>query len=156
MKDTTEYFVYIIYDSVENKYIYSTTKKEYLDKYIERNSIVEKDKDTENNITYSMQSKIDSGEYKILCKTISFAQVMEPVSNLIELVTSNKAWTMKNPSWPIWLSKNKFGATTQYADEQHISLQPANPLDTMDDSQILKAAQSLPDDDSGGFEKHGA
>jgi hypothetical protein len=153
MKDTAEYSIFIIHDNIEDKDIYSTTKKEYLDKYIAKSNIAERDNATGKNVTYSMQSKIDNGEYNVLYRTTSFAQVMEPVCNLVELVTTNKAWTMKNPSWPIWLSKNKFGATEHYTDEQQIAIKPANPLDDMSDEQILKAAQSLPDDEDTASKK---
>ena len=142
MKDSTQYSIYILYDNIENKDIYSTTKKEYLDKYISTHNVVERDNTTGKNVTYSIQDKLDNGEYKIIYTSTSFAEVMEPACNLIELITTNKAWTMRNPSWPIWLSKNKFGATEQFTDEQRISFQPTNPLDDMSDEQILKAAQS--------------
>jgi hypothetical protein len=163
MKDTTQYSIYILYDNIENKNIYTTTNKEYLDKYIERNSVVEIDsKDNEDKeesnksknkesksiskgSTYSIRDKLDNGEYKIVCTSVSFAEVMGPVCTLIELITTNKAWTMRNPSWPIWLSKNKFGATEQFVDRTEQVVTATNPLDEMDDDQIIKAAQSLPD-----------
>jgi len=170
MKDTTQYTIYIIHDNTENKDIYSTTRKDYLDMYIDKYSVVESNNTYDNSIsneysinqnsdnkkniksiekgnTFSLRDKIESGEYSVVVKTLSFADVFTPVMTLVELITTNKAWTMRNPSWPIWLSKNKFGATLQYADRQEIAVQAANPIDDMDDDQILKVAESLPDDE---------
>lgn len=146
MKDQEQYSIYIIHDSLEDIDIYSTANKKCLDIYISKNNIVEVDKDTGNNITYSIQSKLDSGEYGIINKSVSFADVMEPVNNLVELITTNKAYTMRNPAWAIWCSKNHFGATTDYVDRQEYSIQATNSLDELSDEQVLKAAQSRPDD----------
>lgn len=146
MKDTTQYSIYILYDNIERKNIYSTTNKDYLDKYISTHNVVERDNATGKNVTYSIQDKLDNGEYKIIYTSTSFAEVMEPACNLIELITTNKAWSMRNPSWPIWLSKNKFGATEQFTDTQTIAVQPVNALDDLDDAAIKRLAEGRPDD----------
>lgn len=145
MKNTEQYSIFIIHDNIENKDIYSTTNKKFLDMHIEKSNIVEVDKDTGKNVTYTMQDKINNGEYNILYRSTSFAEVMEPACNLIELVTTNRAWEMHNPAWPIFLSKNSFGATTQFADKQEVSISAVSALDEMDDSAVLRAAQSRPE-----------
>ena len=71
---------------------------------------------------------------------------MEPVSNLVELITTNKAYDMRNPAWAIWLSKNHFGATTEYVDRVEQSVQLSNSMDEPTDDEILKAAKSRPDE----------
>ena len=61
---------------------------------------------------------------------------------------TNKGFEMKNPAFAIFTAKNKFGETNHYTDEQTMVIEPRNPLDDMSDEAILKAAQSLPDDES--------
>jgi hypothetical protein len=61
---------------------------------------------------------------------------------------TNKGFEMKNPAFAIFCAKNRFGETNHYTDEQTMVIEPRNPLDDMSDEAILKAAQSLPDDES--------
>ena len=100
-----------------------------------------------------MQEKIDSGEYQIVTSTTTFADTLEPVNNWMEMINEEQAIHSKNPSWNIFKALNRMGRTTQYTNEQQIAIKATNPLDEMDDSAILKAAQSLPDDESGTSEK---
>jgi len=172
--DKTEYLCYSIRDTITGEYIYSSNDKKKLQLYIDRNSIVEdidinketgevKGKDnTESNIgniehgkCKSMQQKIDDGEFEVVTATTTFADTLAPIKNLLEIVNINNAEHAKNAGWQIFLAKNNFGITDHYSDEQQIAIKPANPLDDMSDEQILKAAQSLPDDEEGTSEKGG-
>lgn len=160
-QDKTEYLCYSIRDTITGEYIYSSNNKEKLQLYIDRNSIVEDIKEvngkdnTESNIENiehgkckSIQQKIDNGELEIVTATTTFADTLAPIKNLLEIVNINKAEHARNAGWQIFLAKNNFGITDHYADEQQIAIKPANPIDEMTDEQILKAAQSLPDDES--------
>ena len=156
-KDSEEHTAYTIWDTVSNKPLFSTPNKEKLDIYISRNYIIEESKDktsiiyngySESNIkgnSVNIQELIDRGEYKIVVSTTTFADVLEPIANWIEMFGSYRAENARNPSWWIWLSRNAWGNTTQYTDVQTIAIQPTNPIDDLDDSAVLKAAQSLPD-----------
>lgn len=156
-QDKTEYICYSIRDTVTGEYIYSTNNKHKLELYIERNSIVDMDKDTgeakedtDSNITVgkckSVQRKIDNGEYEIVTATTTFASTLDPIKNLLEIVNINNAEHSRNPSWQIFLAKNSFGVTDHYADEQQIALKASNPLDDLSDEQVLKLAEGRPDD----------
>lgn len=164
LSDKTDYLCYSIRDTVTGEYIYSTNDKHKLKLYIQRNSIVNIEEDTgevkentESNISKgickSMQQKIEDGELEVVNATTTFADTLNPIRNLLEMVNIDKAEKAHNAGWYIFLSKNNFGATDHYADEQQIALKATNPLDDMDDSAILKAAKSLPDDESGISEK---
>lgn len=142
LKDTTQYTIMIIQDTFTEDYIFSTVSKSKLDKYIDVYKIV----DSNTGETISVKECIENGTMEVVYKSVSFKEVLEPIFSTIELITTNKAWDMKNPSWPIFLAKNKFGATEQYTDRQEIAVQASNPIDDMDDAEILKVAQSLPDD----------
>lgn len=142
LKDTTDYTVMVIQDSYNNEYVFSTTNKQKLERYINTHNIV----DSNTGNTVSIKECIDNGDMEVVYKSVSFSDVLEPIFSTIELITTNKAWDMRNPAWPIFLAKNKFGATTQYTDRQEIAVQASNPIDDMTDDEILKAAQGLPDD----------
>lgn len=139
-KDTTQYTIMVIEDSITGEYIYSTTNKSKLDKYISSYNIVDG-----NGNTVSIKESIENGNMNIAYKSVSFADVLEPIFSMIELVTTNRAWDMRNPAWPIYLSKNSFGATTQFTDKQEMAISLGNSIDDLDDVQILKAAQSRPE-----------
>mgnify|MGYP000886258719 FL=1 len=149
--DETEFTVSVVKDTLTGEYIYSNIDKTEFDRYIE--SVYEKDKSGNN---YSIKEYIEKGIYKTEYTTITYADVLAPLRSLIELSVTNKGFEMKNPAFAIFTAKNKFGETNHYTDEQHISFQPANPLDDMSDEEILKAAQSLPDDEGGNSKKSGA
>jgi len=149
--DETEFTVSVVKDTLTGEYIYSNIDKTEFDRYIE--SVYEKDKSGNN---YSIKEYIEKGIYKTEYTTITYADVLAPMRSLIELSVTNKGFEMKNPAFAIFCAKNRFGETNQYTDEQHISFQPANPLDDMSDEEILKAAQSLPDDEGGNSKKSGA
>lgn len=141
LKESTQYTVMLIKDNVTGDYIYSNTNKKILDKYIESYNEVDA-----NGNSISIKSKIEDGSYIIEYRSVSFANVLSPVRSLIELATTNRAFDMKNPAFAIFLAVNKFGEVEQYTNKQEISIQATNPLDDLDDSAILKAAQSRPDD----------
>ncbi|HBT65932.1 MAG TPA: hypothetical protein DEB10_14835 [Ruminococcaceae bacterium] len=168
--DHTEYICYSILDTISNQYIYSTSSKERLRQYIERYNTVDsiEEDNVEKNNTESnskkilhgksktMQELIDSGEYQIVTSTTTFADTLEPINNWMEMINEEQAIHAKNPAWNIFKAINRMGRTTQYSNEQQIAIKPANPLDDMSDEQILKAAQSLPDDENGTSEKGGS
>ena len=149
--DETEFTVEVVKDTITGEYIYSNIDKTEFDRYIE--SVYEKDKSGNN---YSIKEYIEKGIYKTEYTTITYADVLAPLRSLIELSVTNKGFEMKNPAFAIFCAKNRFGETNQYTDEQQIAIKPANPLDDMSDEQILKAAQSLPDDEEGTSEKGGS
>ena len=151
LKDETEFTVEIVKNTITGEYIYSNIDKTEFDRYIE--SVYEKDKSGNN---YSIKEYIEKGIYKTEYKTLTFADVLAPMRSLIELSITNKGFEMKNPAFAIFCAKNRFGETNHYTDEQTIAIEPRNPIDDMSDEQILKAAQSLPDDESGAPEKSGA
>ena len=162
--DRSEYLCYSIRDTVSGNYIYSTNDKHKLELYIERNNIVDMDRDTgevkENagsntaiGKCKSMQQKIDDGEFEVLTATTTFADTLAPIKNLLEIVNINNAEHAKNAGWQIFLAKNNFGITDHYADEQQIAIKPRNPFDEMSDEQILNLAKDLPDDEEGISEK---
>lgn len=157
-KDETEYLVYVVVDNLTNNYIYSNIDKVEFDKYISstyesinNNTIIENNSNNSNSNNnknvLSIKEKIDKGIYKVIQRTITFADVLAPMRSLIELTVTNKGFTMKNPAFAIFIAKNRFGETTQYSDRQEIAVQATNPIDDMDDEQILKVAESLPDDE---------
>lgn len=149
-KDETEFTVMIVRNTITGEYIYSNIDKRVFDKYIE--SVFEKDNDGNN---YSIKEYIEKGIYNIQYRSITFADVLAPMRSLIELSVTNKGFEMKNPAFAIFVAKNRFGETNQYTDEQQIAVKAVNPMDAMDDSQILSLAQSLPDDESGTSENGG-
>ena len=165
--DHTEYICYSILDTLSNQYIYSTSNKERLKQYIERYNTVDniKEEDSTGDNTKSnnkkilhgksktMQELIDSGEYRIVTSTTTFADTLEPINNWMEMINEEQAVHAKNPAWQIFKSINRMGRTTQYSNEQQIAIKQANPLDDMSDEAILKAAQSLPDDESTTSQK---
>lgn len=148
LQDSTEFSVMVVRDTITQEYIYSNVDNKAFDKYIE--STYEKDKDG-NSV--SIKESIGRGIYYIEYKAVTFADVLSPIRSLIELSTTNRAWDMKNPAFGIFLAKNKFGETNHYTDEQTMVIEPRNPIDDMSDEAILKAAQALPDDESGTSEK---
>ena len=143
LTDETEFTVEIVKNTITGEYIYSNIDKTEFDRYIE--SVYEKDKSGNN---YSIKEYIEKGIYKTEYTTITYADVLAPLRSLIELSVTNKGFEMRNPAMAIFTMKNRFGETNHYTDEQQIAIKPANPLDDMSDEQILKAAQSLPDDES--------
>ena len=162
--DRSEYLCYSIRDTVSGNYIYSTNDKHKLELYIERNNIVDMDRDTgevkENTGSNtaigkckSMQQKIDDGEFEVLTATTTFADTLAPIKNLLEIVNINNAEHAKNAGWQIFLAKNNFGITDHYSDEQQIAIKPANPIADMDDSQLREAIESLPEPDNGNAKK---
>ena len=162
-RDTTQYICYSIVDNVTDEYIYSTNDKSKLDKYISSYYLVE-DIDNNNNVVYSdikyirdikdnindyskvisVRDKIDNKEYSINECVTTFAKILAPINNLLEMVNINKAEVARNPAWHIFLAKNNFGRTTQYVDQVQQQISVHNPLDEMSDEEILKAAQSRP------------
>lgn len=92
----------------------------------------------------SMQQKIDSGEYKIVTSTTTFAATLEPINNWLEMINEEQAVNAKNPAWNIFKAVNRMGRTTQYVNKQDIIVTPKNPIDEMSDSDILKAAEERP------------
>ena len=149
--DETEFTVMVVKDTITGEYIYSNTDKRVFDRYIE--STYEKDSEGNN---CSIKENIEKGVYKTEYTTITHADVLAPMRSLIELSVTNKGFEMKNPAFAIFCAKNRFGETNHYTDEQTMVIEPRNPLDDMSDEAILKAAQSLPDDESGTSEKSGA
>lgn len=141
LKDTTEFTVMVVSDNLTGEYIYSHTDKAIFNKYIE--STYEIDKDG-NNV--SIKENIESGNYIVEYKSISYQDVLTPVRSLIELAVTNKGFEMKNPAFAIFTAINRFGETDQYSNKQEIAIQASNPIDDMTDDEILKAAQGLPDD----------
>lgn len=152
-KDKTEYTCYNLIDNNTNEYIYSTNDKSKLDKYINSNYIVE---DNIKSINYinnnkidkskviSIKDKISKGEYSIDICSVTFAQTLSPIHSLLEMVNISKAELARNPAWHIFLAKNNFGKTTQYVDQVQQQISVSNPLDEMNDDEILKAVQSRP------------
>lgn len=141
LRDTTEFNVSIVRDTLTNSYIYSNVDRKVFDKYIE--SVYEKDKDGNN---YSIKEYIEKGIYYIENKTVTFEDVLTPVRSLIELCITNKGFEMKNPAFAIFVAKNRFGETEHYTDKQEISIESHDSIDDMDDAGILSAAHALPDD----------
>lgn len=140
LKNTTEFTVIVIKDTITQEYIYSNIDKNIFDRYIESTYIVEKDGNS-----VSIKESIDKGIYYIEYKTVTFEDVLSPVRSLIELSTTNRAWDMKNPAFGIFLAKNKFGETNHYTDKQEISLEARNSIDELTDEQVLNAAKDRPD-----------
>lgn len=140
LKDSTEFTVMVVSNSITGEYIYSNTDKAIFDKYIESTYEVDK----EGN-SISIKESIEKGIYYIEYKSISFEDVLTPVRSLIELSITNKGFDMKNPAMAIFTMKNRFGETDHYTDEQQISITTTNPIDDMQDSDVLRAAQSLPE-----------
>lgn len=164
-RDTTQYICYSIIDNIIGEYIYSTNDKSKLDKYISSYYIVE-DLDDNKNIIYSdvkyigdikdninkyskvisVKDKIDNKEYSVKESVTTFAKTLAPINNLLEMVNISKAEVARNPAWHIFLAKNNFGKTTQYVDQMQQQISVHNPLDEMSDDEILKAAQSRPEE----------
>lgn len=162
-KDNTQYVCYSIVDNLTGEYIFSTNEKAKLDRYISTFYLVEK-LDLNQNVTYSeiksinsikenieefdkvlsVRDKLDNNEFSIVESTTTFAKVLAPVNNLLEMVNISKAEVARNPAWHIFLAKNNFGRTTQYVDQVQQQISVNNPLDEMTDEEILKAAQSRP------------
>lgn len=156
-KDKEEYTAYTIWDTITNKPLFSTPSRDKLNIYISRNYIIEESKD-KNSIIYNGYSKskvsnksvniqelIDKGEYKIMVSTTTFADVLEPIANWIEMFGSYRAENARNPSWWIWLSRNAWGNTSHYVDRTEQVIEPKNPIDEASDEDILKAAKDLPE-----------
>ncbi len=163
--DNTQYVCYSIVDNTTGDYIFSTNDKSKLDRYISTFYLVEK-LDINQNVTYSeiqnvnslkenietfdrtisISDKIDNNEFSVVESVTTFAQVIAPINNLLEMVNINKAEVARNPAWHIFLAKNNFGRTTQYVDQVQQQISVNNPLDEMTDEEILKAAQSRPQD----------
>ncbi len=162
-RDTTQYICYSIIDNISKEYIYSTNDKSKLDKYISSYYLVEnidnnkniiysdikyirdiKDNINKYNTVISIKDKIDNKEYSIKESTTTFAKILAPINNLLEMVNISKAEVARNPAWHIFLAKNNFGKTTQYVDQVQQQISVHNPLDEMSDDEILKAAQSRP------------
>ena len=61
------------------------------------------------------------------------------------MVNISKAEAARNPAWHIFLAKNNFGETTQYVDQVQHQISVSNPLDEMNDDEILKAVETRPD-----------
>lgn len=139
-KDTEQYTVMIVQDNITGNCIYSTTVKKNLDIYVNTYNEIDS-----NGNTVSIKSKIEEGIYSIVYSSVSFADVMAPVRSLIELSTTNRAWTLKNPALPIFLMKNKFGETENFTDRQEVSISAGSALDDMDDAAVIRAAQSRPE-----------
>ena len=142
--DETEFTVEVVKDTITGEYIYSNIDKKIFDKYIESTYIV----NNNNGNSISIKENIENGIYIVEYKTLTFADVLAPMRSLIELSVTNKGFEMKNPAFAIFCAKNRFGETNHYTDEQTMVIEPRNPLDDMSDEAILKAAQSLPDDES--------
>ena len=162
-RDTTQYICYNIIDNISDEYIYSTNDKSKLDKYISNYYLVENIDDNKNiiysdikyirdikdninkyNRVISIKDKIDNKEYSVNECVTTFAKILAPINNLLEMVNINKAEVARNPAWHIFLAKNNFGKTTQYVDQVRQEISVSNPLDEMSDDEILKAAQSRP------------
>ena len=143
LKDETEFTVLVVKNTITGEYIYSNVDKKIFDKYIESTYIVNSDGNS-----VSIKDNIDKGIYNIEYKTITYADVLAPMRSLVELCITNKGFEMKNPAFAIFCAKNRFGETNHYTDEQTIAIEPRNPIDDMSDEQILKLAESLPDDES--------
>lgn len=162
-KDTTPYTCYSLVDNITEEYLYSTNDKEKLDKYIDIHYLVENvgenkavthrelkpvgyikhGLETYDRVT-AIRDKIDTGEYGIDVCDITFAQVLAPVNNLLEMVNINKAEVARNPAWHIFLAKNNFGNTRQYVDQVQQQVSVVNPLDEMSDEEIIRVAQNRP------------
>ena len=142
-----------------------TNDKSKLDKYISNYYLVENIDDKKNiiysdikyirdikdnidkyNRVISIRDKIDNKEYSIKESTTTFAKILAPINNLLEMVNISKAEVARNPAWHIFLAKNNFGKTTQYVDQVQQQISVYNPLDEMSDDEILKAAQSRPEE----------
>jgi len=173
--DKTEYMCYSLIDTITGEYIYSTNDYNKLQLYIDRYNIVDdiknihsnnsKDnigssiniKESNNNISknkkdniskgkcQSIQQKIDSGEFRVIMTTTTFADILEPLNNWLEMINEEQAIHSRNPAWNIFKAINRMGRTTQYSNKQDISIAPANPIDDMSDEEIIRAAQERPD-----------
>ena len=137
--DKTEFTCYVLADK-DGEYVYSTNELTNLDKYIEKNNIVE------NGVTISLKEKLAKNEYIIDVCCVTFAQIFAPITNMLEIVNINKAEVARNPAWHIFLAKNNFGRTTQYVDQVQQQITVNNPLDEMSDEEILKAVENRPTD----------
>jgi hypothetical protein len=112
----------------------------------EKCSTEENGKQESNNTASSMKLSlaIDKGIIKETYSTITYQDVLAPMMNLLEQATLSKGYNMKNPALPIFMLKNKCGATMHYTDRQEVALEvPRNNMD-MDDGEILAAAGNLP------------
>jgi hypothetical protein len=134
-KDKTEFTCYNLIDCGTNEYIYSTNDRRKLDKYIEKNSVIE------NGKTVSVKGKLEKNEYRIDIRGVTYAQALAPINNLLEIVNINKAEVARNPAWHIFLAKNNFGRTAQYVDQVQQQITVSNPLDEMSDEEILRAVE---------------
>ncbi|GMB10233.1 MAG: hypothetical protein NkDv07_0018 [Candidatus Improbicoccus devescovinae] len=137
-KDKTEFTCYNLIDAFNNFYIYSTNSREKLDNYIETNFV------SENGKSLPIKEKIKKGKYKIDVCSVTFANMIAPIKNLLEIVNINKAETARNPAWHIFLAKNNFGCTNQYVDQVQQQITVNNSLDEMSDDEILKAVEGRP------------
>ncbi len=165
---------YSLIDTITGEYIYSTNDYNKLQLYIDRYNIVDdiknihsnnsKDnigssiniKESNNNISknkkdniskgkcQSIQQKIDSGEFRVIMTTTTFADILEPLNNWLEMINEEQAIHSRNPAWNIFKAINRMGRTTQYSNKQDISIAPANPIDDMSDEEIIRAAQERP------------
>lgn len=151
--DRTEYICYNLIDNETGEYIYSTNDKQKLDKYIDSNYLVEGEIKTLNYIksnkiplcqVISIKDKISKNEYAVDVCMVTFARIIAPIKNLLEMVNISKAEVARNPAWHIFLAKNNFGETTQYLDQVQQKISVSNPLDEMNDDEILKAVESRP------------
>lgn len=152
--DKTEYVCYNLVDNDTGEYIYSTNDKQKLDKYISSNYLIEGEIKHINYVksnkismckVVSIKDKISKNEYATEVCTITFASILAPIKNLLEMVNISKAETARNPAWHIFLAKNNFGETTQYVDQVQQQISVSNPLDEMNDDEILKAVEARPD-----------
>ena len=140
LKDSTEFTVMVVSNPITGEYIYSNTDKSIFNKYIESTYEV----DREGN-SLSIKESIEKGIYIVEYKSISFEDVLTPVRSLIELAVTNKGFEMKNPAFAIFTAVNRFGETTQYSNKQEIAIEAHNDIDDMQDADVLRAAQSLPE-----------
>lgn len=153
MHDKTEYVCYNLVGNETGEYIYSSNDKRKLDKYIDSNYLVEgeikhlnylkSNKISKYEVT-SIKDKISKSEYVVDVCVVTFAGILAPIKNLLEMVNISKAEVARNPAWHIFLAKNNFGETTRYVDQVQQKISVSNPLDEMNDDEILKAVQARP------------
>ncbi|QNO18990.1 hypothetical protein [Caproicibacterium amylolyticum] len=87
---------------------------------------------------------IDKGIIKESYSTLTYQDVMAPTMGLLEQATLSKGYNMRNPALPIFMLKNKCGATMHYTDRQEVALEAPRTNMDMDDGEILAAAGNLP------------
>ncbi len=92
----------------------------------------------------SGEQLIKDGVFAIITTVLSYKQTLEPIANMLEILTLSKAEKSRNPSWYIFMAKNAFGKTPQYVDQVHQKFTVQNLIDEMTDDEIARAVETRP------------